>query len=161
MGGGLISVTASLLTLASFALQSSQSLYQLIESFESSTTVVRELIVALESLNDVLDALQKVAVDYDADSAGLKFLLYRCGHDCKDFEQVIDKFMAHSGESRTSFRNWAKIQYMGDDITNFKHILEGYKASISNALGSMSSWASLSLSYLKLEKGMKHIKMKP
>jgi hypothetical protein len=130
-----ISTASGLLALAVFAFKSSQVLYQVVASFQSNQRIVRELREELEALDGVLQALQETAADTDADFAMLKLPLLRCGKACQDFEAVIVKCTAHSGGSRTSFRDWAKLRYMGDDIVGFKNMLAGYKSTIAIALG--------------------------
>jgi len=134
-----ISTASGILTLAVFAFQSSTVLYQLVESFRSNQRTVRELREELEALNAVLRSLQETAAaETDADLTTLKTPLIRCGNACKDFEAVIIKCTAHSSGPRTSFRDWAKLKYMGDDIVGFKNMLNGYKSTISIALGDVN-----------------------
>lgn len=145
-----ISTASGLLALAVFAFQSSTQLYQLIESFQNNQRVVRELREELEALNGVLLSLQKAAANKDADLTTLKLPLLRCGKACKDFEAVIVKCTAHSSGSRTSFRDWATLKYMRDDIVGFKNMLAGYKSTISIALGDANMrMAAITVNVLK------------
>jgi hypothetical protein len=130
-----IGIASGVLALASFAFQSSVSLYQLIGSFQSTKRSIRELRQELEALDGVLRSLQQAMVNSIVDVPALKLPLLRCGQACREFETLIVRCTAHSGGSRTSFRDWAKLTYMGDDIMGFKNMLAGYKATISIALG--------------------------
>lgn len=130
-----ISIASGLVTLVMTALQSSKLLYQAVGSFQSNRRSIRELREELEALEGVLQSLHEVATNTDTDFTALKLPLLRCGKACKDFEAVIVKCTAHSGGPRTSFRDWAKLTYMGDDIVGFKNMLEGYKSTITIALG--------------------------
>jgi len=130
-----LSTASGLLTLVVFAFQSSQVLYQAVASFQSNQRIVRELREELEALNGVLESLRETVTNTDADLTTLKLPLLRCGKACNDFEVLIVKCTAHSGGPRTSFRDWAKLQYMGSDIVGFKNMLAGYKATIIIALG--------------------------
>jgi hypothetical protein len=130
-----LSTASGVLALTLFAFNSSTVLYQLVDSFRSNQRTVRELREELEALSDVLQSLQETAAGTDADLAVLKLPLLRCGKACKDFEAVIVRCTAHSSGPRTSFRDWAKLKYMGDDIAGFKNMLAGYKSTISIALG--------------------------
>lgn len=119
-----------------FAFQSSKVLYELVVSFQSNKKQVRELKEELEALDAVLESLQQTATSTEnAHLAALKLPLLRCGNACAEFQAAIAKCSAHSGGPRTSFRDWAKLTYMGDDITGFKNVLAGYKATILIALG--------------------------
>ena len=130
-----LSTASGLLTLVAFAFQSSQSLYKAVASFQSNQRIVRELREELEALEGVLASLRETVTDTDADLTALRLPLLRCGKACCDFEAVIVKCTAHSGGPRTSFRDWAKFKYMGDDIVGFKNMLAGYKSTIIVALG--------------------------
>lgn len=129
-----IGLASGLLALTVFAFQSSVSLCQIVDSFQSNKKFIRELKEELEALNGVLQSLQVAIVDNSGHLSVLNLPLFRCGKACKDFEEVISKCTSHSGGSRTSFRDWAKLQYMGDDITKFKDMLAGYKSTINIAL---------------------------
>lgn len=131
-----LSTASGVLALTLFAFKSSIALYQLVDSFRSSQRTVRELREELEALNHVLQSLQETAPSTDVDLTALKLPLLRCGKACKDFEAVIVRCTAHSSGPRTSFRDWAKLKYLGGDISGFKNMLAGYKSTISIALSS-------------------------
>jgi hypothetical protein len=130
-----LSISASLVGLVGFALQASKSLYQVIESFKSSKRTVRELREEIESLSGVLETLSQMAIDYDAQLMSLKLPLLRCGKTCAEFEAVVSRCVGHSDKQRTSFRDWAKLQYRGGGIADFKTTLAGYKSTINIAIG--------------------------
>ncbi|PMD46791.1 hypothetical protein L207DRAFT_451367 [Hyaloscypha variabilis F] len=145
-----IRITSGILALAVSAFQSSTRLYQLVQSFQSHQRVVRELGEELEDLNGILRSLQETAASTNADLTTLKLPLLRCGKACKDFEAVIAKCAAHSNGSRTSFRDWVKLQYMGSDIIGFKNMLAGYKSTIAIALGDVNMrTAAITVNVLK------------
>jgi hypothetical protein len=133
-----ISVTSGLLTLVTFGLKASTSLYQTIKSYNSHQRNVRELREELEALTSVLGSLNQAVADADADAdanfAALTIPLLRCGNACNDFKAIIVKSAERTDDSRTSFRDWARLKYMGDDIAGFKNMLGGYKATIMIAL---------------------------
>lgn len=130
-----ISISSGLVALTAFACQTSKTLYQAIQSFKNNQRAIRELKEELEALDGVLQSLRQVAGDGDADLKGLELPVLRCGKACEDFEAMLVKCTAHSGGSRTSFRDWAKLRYMGEDIAGFRNMLAGYKSTISIALG--------------------------
>lgn len=137
-----IGIASGLVALATFAFHSSVSLYKAVESFQTNTKIIRDLKEELEALDGVLRSLQQVAADNSADLTGLNLPLFRCGKACREFEAVIIKCTAHSGGSRTSFRDWAKLKYMGNDIAGFKNMLAGYKSTIRIALGDANLYVS-------------------
>lgn len=130
-----ISLSSGLLTLVVFAFQSSKVLYDIVDSFQSNKKTVRGLKEELEALNEALQSLQELLTRTDVDLSALKKPLLRCGKACKDFEAVILKCTANSKGDRTSFRDWARLQYMGSDIDGFRDMLAGYKSTIIIALG--------------------------
>ena len=130
-----VSAASGLLTLVVFALDSGKALYQLVQSFQNNQRIVRELRQELEALNGVLQSLHEAVTTSDADFVALKLPLHQCGKACGEFTEMIGKCTAHSGGTRTSIRDWAKLKYMGDDINGFKNMLAGYKSTIIIALG--------------------------
>ena len=133
-----IRIASGLLTLAVFAVQSSRSLYRAIRSFQNNHRTIRELREELEALSGVLLSLHKTAAKNDVDLTALKLPLFRCDKTCGDLEAVITKFTAHSSDVRTSFRDWAKLKYIRDNIIGFKNMLANYKSTISIALADVN-----------------------
>ena len=130
-----LSISSGLVALVSFTLKSCVVLYQTIESYRSHPKNVRDLKQELEALTGVLQALSETVERNQAvDFAALKLPLLRCGNACKEFDEVIAKCTSRSGGSKTSFRDWAKLKYMGDGIDDFRRMLGGYKATINIAL---------------------------
>jgi hypothetical protein len=130
-----LSVAASLVALATLAFQSSISLCQSVDSFKSSKRVIRELREELEALAHTLEDLQKVAVENETTLAALKLPLLRCAKICRDFESVVRRVFPKMDQQGRAFRDWAKLNYLGNDITDVKNSLAGYKLTICIALG--------------------------
>ncbi|RYP36253.1 hypothetical protein DL768_010950 [Monosporascus sp. mg162] len=130
-----ISLSSGLVALVAFALNSSTLLYNTVQSYRSHPKNVRDLQEELEALAVVLRALSETVEQSKAtDFTALKLPLFRCGNACKEFDEVIAKCSSRSGGSRTSFRDWAKLKYMGDGIDEFRRMLAGYKSTINIAL---------------------------
>ena len=130
-----ISLASGLLALATFAFQSSIALYNMVQSYQSHPKRVRDLIEELEALSGVLGLLaETVSATTDVDLSALDLPLLRCGNSCKEFEQEIMKCSTRAGGNRTSFRDWTKLRYMGEDIDGFRRLLAGYKLTINIAL---------------------------
>jgi TolA-binding protein len=136
--GDPLSIASGVLALSAFAFKSSVSLYQSVQSFQSNKKEIRELKGELESLSNVMQSLQQLASKDEDQFKTLSLPLLRCGQACKDFEEVIADCTKHSSESKTSFRDWAKLQYLGSDIVGFKDMLAGYKSTISIAIGDIN-----------------------
>ena len=130
-----VGLASGLLALASFAFQSSVTLYETVKDFHSHPKRVRDLIEELEALIGVLGPLKEmVASPAGTSLPALDLPLKRCGNACKEFEQQILKCLSRSGGDRRSFRDWARLRYMKDDIDGFRRLLAGYKLTINIAL---------------------------
>jgi len=130
-----VSLASGLLTLVTFTFQSSVVLYKAIESYRSHPKNVRDLKEELEALAAVLQSLSETVEKHkEIDLTALKLPLLRCGRACREFEEAVAKCSSRSSGSGTSFRDWAKLRYMGDGIDEFRRMLAGYKSTITIAL---------------------------
>jgi chromosome segregation ATPase len=133
--GDPLSVASGVVALSGFALQASRSLYRTIEGFRNSKRAARELREEVQALSQTLETLEHVAAEYEVELSALKLPLLRCGAACKELSDRIEQCVKHSDGSRTSLRDWTRLQYLGEDITNYKNVLANYKATIDVALG--------------------------
>jgi len=130
-----IGLASGLLALAGFAFQATITLLKTVQSYQFHPKNVRDLKEELEALGGVLSSLtETVHTITDVDLSPLKYPLLRCGSACEDFGKEIMKCSSRSGDNRTSFRDWAKLRYMGDNIDGFRQLLAGYKSTIIVAL---------------------------
>ncbi|PYH49495.1 uncharacterized protein BP01DRAFT_420440 [Aspergillus saccharolyticus JOP 1030-1] len=130
-----IGLASGILALATFAFQSSVSLYETVKSFQSHPKRVRDLLGELEALSAVLAPLvDLVKSTSEVDLSVLDLPLFRCGNACKEFQQELLRCASRSSSSRASFRDWARLTYMGGNIDDLRDLLAGYKATINIAL---------------------------
>jgi hypothetical protein len=130
-----ISLASGLLAIVIFAHKSCLTLYSTIQSYKTHTKRVRDLVDELETLIGVLESLtDTVKTNSDDTLSVLDLPLRRCGHACTEFLQELEKCCSRSGADKQSFRDWAKLRYMGDNIDEFKDALAGYKSTITIAL---------------------------
>ncbi|KAG8168664.1 hypothetical protein KVR01_001413 [Diaporthe batatas] len=130
-----VGLASGLLALASFAFESSVSLFNTIQSYRNHPKRVRDLAQEAKALSEVLSLLaDTINATAELDLSALELPLRRCGEACKEFEHELMKCSSRSGDDRTSFRDWAKLQYMGDGIDEFTQLLAGYKSTINIAL---------------------------
>lgn len=130
-----VSLASGLLTLIVFAHKSCFTLCTAIQSFKTHPKRVRDLVDELQALTGVLESLSDtVRSDPDLKLSALELPLQRCGNACKEFLQELEKYCSRSGSDRQSFRDWAKLRYMGDNIDDFKDSLAAYKSTITVAL---------------------------
>jgi hypothetical protein len=145
-----ISITSGVLTLVRFGLEASTSLYQTIEGYQSHQRFVRGLRKEVKSLIMVLTSLNEAAEGAEVSFTTLKLPLCRCGDACKEFEAIIVKYAEHSSGTKTSFQDWAKLEYMGDDITGFENMISRYTSIITIALRDANLYVGLVLIMMKL-----------
>ncbi|KAJ5201233.1 hypothetical protein N7449_006036 [Penicillium cf. viridicatum] len=130
-----IGIASGVVALATFAFQSSTTLFNVVQSYQSHPKRVRDLTEELETLTGVLSALtETLNANTDAKLASLEYPLLRCGNACGDFVEELKKCSTRSRAGKTSFRDWAKLTYMGEDIDGFRRMLAGYKSTIIIAL---------------------------
>ncbi|KAJ5194660.1 uncharacterized protein N7498_008098 [Penicillium cinerascens] len=130
-----IELVSGIAALATFASQSSMTLYKTVQSFQFHPKRVRDLTEELESFNKVLRRLEEtVGVATDLDLSALELPLWRCGNACTDFDEVIARCAARSSASRISFRDWSKLRYMDEDIDGFRRLLAAYKLTVTVAV---------------------------
>jgi Fungal N-terminal domain of STAND proteins len=135
-----IDIASGVLTLTTCALKSSVSLYQLINSLQSNKRVIRDRKEELEALDGVLKSLEDASANDVAGFSALKLPLRRCARACDEFQSLVRNCTLRSSGPTTSLRDWAKLTYMGDDITGFKNTLSGYKSTIAIALGAANMY---------------------
>lgn len=141
-----IGVASGLVALATFACKSSVMLYEAVSSFQSHQQRVRELVEETGALTEVLRSLVDAArANQDLKIPALAIPLKRCAKACGEFKEEIEKFSSRSiAGSRTSFRDWARLRYMGEDVDGFRRLLSGYKMTISIALTNASLYVTVS-----------------
>lgn len=138
-----IDISTGVFTLLTNAIQAGKTLHETIQSFRNYERMIRDLRSELESLIQVLESLKKVVTDEGPIVSMLKLPVLCCHQTCQEFNAVIIKCTKHaSTSSRTSFRDWAQIRYMGGDIRDFKDMLSGYKSTIAIALGSLNMFVN-------------------
>ncbi|KAF2161514.1 hypothetical protein M409DRAFT_69640 [Zasmidium cellare ATCC 36951] len=119
------------LTLATIA--AAAKLRDLLKSFHSYR--LHNLLQELDTLNGALGSLRDtIEATSDTDFSALNIPLQRCGEACLNFEEEVLLCLARTGDNRTSFRDWVKIKYMGEDIDSFKELLASYRLTISIAI---------------------------
>lgn len=138
---------SAILALSVFALESSVALYSAVKSFQSHPRQVRDLIEELDALRSVLEMLVETTSQVtNADLSTLEIPLKRCGEACTEFQEELIKCCSRSSQDRTSFRDWARLKYMGDGIDGFRQQLAGYKSTITVALTDATLYVILGIS---------------
>ncbi|KAF1971900.1 hypothetical protein BU23DRAFT_555432 [Bimuria novae-zelandiae CBS 107.79] len=116
-----VSLASGLLALVIFAHKSCVTLYTTFQSFKTQPKRVPDLVDELEALVGVSESLTDVMKsEPDAHLSALELPLRRCGNACGEFLQELQSCCQRSGNDRRSFRDWAKLRYMGDNIDDLK-----------------------------------------
>ncbi|KAM0540540.1 hypothetical protein ACHAPJ_013588, partial [Fusarium lateritium] len=130
-----LSVASALIAIVTATLQSSKVLYETIRSFRNHRTTVSDLVRELKGLESVLRPLEEHVRADETAFLPLKFPLIQCREACVGFQELVERSsMRTRGESRTSFRDWARLTFMNGDIVSFKELVAGYKSTINIAL---------------------------
>ncbi|KAL7922509.1 hypothetical protein ACQKWADRAFT_292648 [Trichoderma austrokoningii] len=134
-----INMSSGVLTLVASAIQAGKCLHETIRSFQNYERTIRDLRSEIEALIGVLETLQNLVTDEGPMISMLKLPVLCCHQTCLEFNAIVIKCTKHTpASSRTSFRDWAKIRYMGGDIRDFKDMISGYTATINIAVGSLN-----------------------
>ena len=129
-----IGLASSLLAIALFTFNSCSTLYQTAKSIQNYPQTILDLITELGDFITVLQNLQKTIEDHGTDLEELKGPLLSCGNACQDLDVAITKCTLHSSGGKTSFRDWTKMKFRGNDIAAFQDLIARYKSTIMIAL---------------------------
>jgi hypothetical protein len=110
-------------------------LHKTVKSYEGHKKLVRDLLDELVALIQVLSKLDEtIKTVRDVDFSMLEIPLRQCNNTCKILHEELLKCLSRSKDSRTSFRDWVRLKYMGEDIDGIRRLLAEYKMTISIAL---------------------------
>jgi hypothetical protein len=126
----ILGIVASSLTIVEVTFKSVTSLYEAVDSYNNHQRNVLQLKGELEALRAALRSLAELDDDNRPTIKPLVAPLRQCSKVCQDFEVLLRKRTARSGGSKASFRDWARLRYLGGDITAFASMLAGYKSII-------------------------------
>ncbi|OQE13462.1 hypothetical protein PENFLA_c047G07994 [Penicillium flavigenum] len=131
----VIGISSGLAGLLALALESSRTLFSTVQSLRNREKAIRGLREALQDLEEVLKILQdSISTSPFLNSGIIERPLDRCCKACTDFNKLIMQCSEHSTNNHSSIRDWAKLRYMGEDVTGFQNMLSGYKSTITIAL---------------------------
>ncbi|KAJ5219047.1 uncharacterized protein N7498_001146 [Penicillium cinerascens] len=131
----VIGISSGVAGLLAFALESSRTLFSTVQSLRNREKAIRDLREALQDLEEVLKILQEsINTSPFLNTGIIERPLDRCCKACNDFNTLIMKCSERSTDDHFSIRDWAKLRYMGEDVTGFQNMLCGYKSTITIAL---------------------------
>lgn len=133
------SITCSVVELVSFALSSTTKLADHVHTFQEHDKRTLALKRELSDLTGVLDSLLEICnVKPDINFDALKSPLDRCGHACKEYGELVARFTKRSNGTAASIRSWVTQRYLQGDVTDFKDMLAGYRATINMAVANVN-----------------------
>lgn len=131
----VIGISSGVAGLLALALESSRTLFSTVKSLRNREKAIRDLREALQDLEEVLKILQEsINTSPFLNTGIIERPLDRCCKACNDFNTLIMKCSERSTDDHFSIRDWAKLRYMGEDVTGFQNMLSGYKSTITIAL---------------------------
>ncbi|KAL8387225.1 hypothetical protein RB595_010066 [Gaeumannomyces hyphopodioides] len=130
-----LTIGVSVLAIVTGAIQSTKSLRAAVSRYKARDKTLNRLYGELEDLVRVLSSLEQAAGSEASIWALLEGPVSQCSKTCREFEEVMEKF---GGKSITGLRDWAKMEFMRDDINGFIDTLAAYKATITVGLGVIS-----------------------
>lgn len=138
-----ISLTASVIAVATLAYNSGKALYDLVETYSHAHEIFQELNSDIDGLNNVLRSLQTIG----GEDKGASFSEAQClclkevepaienySDACKAFEAKVDKLMSNSTPEYVSKRDKFMLHFKTNDIAAFRIQLSSYKSTLTIAL---------------------------
>ena len=135
-----IGLAASLLTLALFALNTSQSLYEAVSSFRSQRQTIKDVLADLAALVTVLNTIKERA-QQPAEATKLEPIrqpLECCKTICDEMREMLDACTTHTNDSQASVRDWLKMRYREKSFDDMKKRLSSYKTTLVVAFQSVN-----------------------
>ena len=121
-------------TLAGGAFTACRALHDMIKDFRHHPQIVLDLREETDSLCKVLEWLSGVVETSKNDVSVVEHPLAKCKEVCEGFSVKLQGFLSTSGETKSTFRGWAKFRYQGDDVASVRRMLANYRSLISMAL---------------------------
>jgi hypothetical protein len=141
-----LSVTAGVVGITTFALQSVQQLTAFIESIRDAPEIITGIKEDLKAVESVLGSLGRALQNKDLpaeiqesldQNANIKVAVENCSKECARFRATLGHWMRHSTETKTFWWDRVRAGYFGEKSTEaFLRRLGASKATVSVALNS-------------------------
>ncbi|KXJ85004.1 hypothetical protein Micbo1qcDRAFT_128717 [Microdochium bolleyi] len=129
-----LSVSAGVIAVVTATLQTSRALYRALRDIQDRPRTIRQLTEELRGLEEVLTSLENLARSDEAAVKPLTLPLTQCWKACASFQDLLVDSVKHTKGSKLSFRDWARLQYMGNDVAEFTSMIASYKSTMCIAL---------------------------
>jgi hypothetical protein len=130
-----LSISASALTLIAATIATVQALQETVKRYKGRDKTLGRLQDGLKDLITILNSLEAVANDETPVMTLLKGPVSRCAQVCHEFEDAMKVF---NGKSKTSLKDWTRMEFMRGDINEFIDTLTDYKSTITIGLGTIT-----------------------
>lgn len=142
MAAEALGVVASVLAIATAALQLSQSTYEIISSFRSQRKDVEEIQSDLSALNIVLELTREQAKGTSNDDRlkSLRGPLLCCQTILQEIHDMLKQSTKHSKDNRESVRTWLNLRHREKSFTDAKQRLSSYKSTLIIAIDSLNMY---------------------
>lgn len=130
-----LSVGVSALTVIAATITTVKSLHSTVARYKGRDKTLGRLQGGLQDLVTILNSLETAADEETPILILLKGPIQRCSHVCHEFEEVMKTF---DRKSKTSLKDWTKLEFMKGDINEFIDTLSDYKSTITLGLGTIT-----------------------
>lgn len=141
-----LSVAASIVGIATTAIQSVQFLSKTIDNIKDVPDTVKNIKVELQAVEPVLRHLNTALQGDDSQillSDEIKSAVENCDRACTAFQKLLDHWMRHSTGDKTFWMDRWRVGLFGQDrIKTFKGQLNDSKGTLSVALSTASVYVS-------------------
>jgi hypothetical protein len=143
MADGL-SVVASVVGIATAAVQSIQFLSITIDNIKDAPDTIRNIKLDLQAVEPVLRSLDTASQSDGSQivlGAEVKSAVVNCNKACTDFQALLSRWMKHSSEEKTFWMEGWRVGLFGQErIKTFKGQLSDCKSTLNMALSTASMY---------------------
>lgn len=136
----VVGAVASVLTIATVALDLSRSTYNIVTSFQSQRKDVDEIKSDLSTLTMILGEIQQQVGSSPDDGRfePLRKPLQCCQAILQEIHDTLEKCTRHSKGKRESVRTWLNLRYREKGFNDAKQRLASYKSTLAIAFDTMT-----------------------
>ncbi|KAH7330540.1 hypothetical protein BKA65DRAFT_509594 [Rhexocercosporidium sp. MPI-PUGE-AT-0058] len=134
-----LSIGASVLTVIAATITTVKTLNETVGRYRGRDKTLARLQGGLHDLIGILESLEAAAAVETPILALLKGPVGRCAQVSREFEAAMKTFDA---KSKSSLKDWAKMEFMRGDINEFIDTLADYKSTITIGLGTINMHTS-------------------
>lgn len=143
MADGL-SVAASVVGIATVAVQSIQFLSTMIDNIKDAPDTIRNIKLDLQAVDPVLRSLYTASQNNGSQivlGVEVKSAVVNCNRACIDFQALLGRWMKHSSEEKTFWMDRWRVGLFGHErIKTFKGQLSDCKSTLNMALSTASMY---------------------